>query len=135
MLKQPLFWEMSVLILIVGFLDFIANVNHLYWAASEFDSVVHFSAGAAVAALFLWLYFFSRIFNPSRRGLAAFLAVAVLGTVLISTLWEIYEIFIDEIKFNPRYSFDTTLDFTMAILGAVGVSFYGYLKELKRKKA
>ena len=128
--KKPLFWEMFTLIVIVGALNYIAIIYHLYWSANEFDSLVHFFGGAALSAFFLWLYFFSGLFDPPKRNLTKFLLVSVLGTIIIAVSWETYELLLGEAMINKaEYPFDTTLDLIMALLGALAACFYAYLRE------
>ena len=120
---------MFVLFMIVGVLNYIATVNHLYWSIYEFDSLVHFLAGAALSMFFLWLYFFSGFFNSQNRSLAKFLLIAVLGSMFMAVSWEIYELVLGEAVFHKvEYPFDTTLDIIMGFLGAIAACFYGYLK-------
>jgi len=132
MIKKPLFWETFVLLAIVGILNYIANLYHLYWSVNEFDSLVHFLGGATIAIFFLWLYFFSGFFNPPNRNLKTFLLVAILGAMFVSVAWEIFELILGEASMNKaEYPFDTTLDFIMDLLGALAACFYGYLRETK----
>lgn len=125
---------MFVLLAVVGVLNHIANLYHLYWSTNEFDSLVHFLGGATFSAFFLWFYFFSGFFSPIKRDLKNFLLISILGVMLVSVSWEIYELFLGEAIMNKQeYPFDTMLDFIMDILGAVAICFYGYLKEEKLK--
>jgi len=134
MLKKPLFIETFILLVIVGVLDRIANIYHLYWSVNEFDSVVHFLGGATLSAFFLWLYFFSGYFNPAKRDLKTFLLVSIFGAMFVAVSWEIYEIFLGEAVMNKaEYPFDTMLDIIMDLLGILAVCFYGYLKEHNAK--
>lgn len=136
MLKKPLFWEMFFLLAVVGVLNYIATVNHLYWFVYEFDSAVHFLSGATLSAFFLWLYFFSGFFNPPNRDLKKFFFVSVLGVVLVAVSWEVYELFLGEAAVQKaEYAYDTSLDLIMDFLGAMAFCFYGYLKEVESKKA
>ena len=132
MLKKPLFWEMFILLVVVGILNYIAIIYHLYWSVYEFDSVLHFLGGATVAAFFLWLYFFSGLFNPQYRSLKYFLMVAIVGMFFVAVSWEIFELFLGEdILQKAEYPYDTMMDFIMDFLGAVTISFYAFLKEGK----
>ena len=134
MLKKPLFKEIFFLLALVGGLNYIANLYHLYWSANEFDSLVHFLGGAALAAFFLWLYFSSGYFNPAKRDLKKFLLVSIFGAMFVAVSWEIYELFLGEAVVNKaEYPFDTMLDLIMDFLGAVAICFYGYLKEHNAK--
>ena len=134
-LSKPLFWELFGLAVVVGILNSFAVAYNLYWSLYEFDSLVHFLAGATVAIFFLWLYFFSGFFNPQKRNLVDFIIVALVGSVFIAVAWEVYELILGEVVIQKtQYQYDTTLDFIMDILGIVGASFYGYLRELKNNK-
>ena len=136
MSKKPLFWEMFLFVLCMGVLNAIAMHFFLYWKLNEFDSLVHFSGGAAVSATILWLYFYSPFFKPVNRGLKSFILVSVLGIIAVGFIWEIFEIVIDATSVtDPKYSYDTTLDIIMDTLGALAACLYGYLRELESKKA
>jgi len=127
--KKPLFWEMLVLSVIALILHIIASIYHLYWSIYEFDSVVHFFAGAGLSAFFLWLYFFSGFFGPQKRNLTKFLLISILGTMLAAVSWEVYEfIFKQTMVQKADYAYDTMMDLTMSFLGALSACFYGYLK-------
>lgn len=132
MLKKPLFLETFILLAVVGMLNYAAVRFHLYWSVNEFDSLVHFLGGATISLFFSWLYFYSGFFNPASRQLKNFLVVSLLGAMLVSVLWEIFELFLGEASIDTaHYSFDTTLDFIMDFLGALGACLYGFLKETK----
>lgn len=133
-LKQPLFKETFILLALVGVLNYIANLYHLYWSTNEFDSLVHFLGGATLSTFFLWLYFYSGLFNPTERKLKNFLLVSILGGMFVAVSWEIYELFLGEAVMNKaEYPFDTMLDIIMDLLGILAVCFYGYLKEHNAK--
>lgn len=132
MLKKPLFLETFVLLAIVGVLNYVAVKFHLYWTVGEFDSAVHFFGGATASFFFLWLYFYSGLFNPSNRSLSKFLFVALFGAMLVSVLWEVFELMLGEASIKKsEYPFDTVLDLIMDFLGALAACFYGYLRETK----
>lgn len=132
--KQLLFKETFILLALVGVLNYIANLYHLYWSTYEFDSLVHFLGGATLSAFFLWLYFYSGLFNPTERKLKNFLLVSILGSMFIAVSWEIYELFLGEAVMNKaEYPFDTMLDIIMDMLGILAICFYGYLKEHNAK--
>lgn len=134
MFKKPLFIEMFVLVVIVGGLNYIATIHHLYWSAYEFDSLMHFLGGTMVSIIFLWLYFNSGFFNPQKRTLNKFLIVSILGAIFISVSWEIYELLLGEAMIKKsEYSYDTTMDLIMDFLGTLAGCFYAYLKEQNAK--
>lgn len=126
---------MFVLLVLVGGLNYLASIYHLYWTTNEFDSVVHFLGGAALSAFFLWLYFFSGFFNPQNRNLRMFLAVAIVGSLVVAIAWEAYELILGEaVLQKAAYAYDTTLDFIMDTLGIIAAAFYGYIREIEFKK-
>ncbi len=130
MFKKPLFWEMFILLVIAGTLHLVATIFHFYWSTYELDSVVHFFGGAALSAFFLWLYFFSDLFNPQKRNLAKFLIVSTLGAMFVAVSWEIFELLLGEAMIQKiDYSYDTMMDLIMDFLGAVALCFYTYIKE------
>jgi hypothetical protein len=134
MLKKPLLIEAIILFLVVGILHLVATIYHLYWSIYEFDSVVHFFAGAALAAFFLWFYFFSGYFNPPKRTLTKFLLISILGAMSIAIFWEIYElIFRQTMVQKADYPYDTMMDILMSLLGVLVGCFYAYIKEYNRK--
>lgn len=123
---------MVVLAAVAMALHIVATIYHLYWSIYEFDSVVHFFAGAALSAFFLWLYFFSGYFNPLQRSLKKFLLVSILGAMFIGLSWEIYElIFKQTMVQKADYPYDTMMDLIMNLLGAIVICFYGHLREDK----
>lgn len=123
---------MFLLLATVGVLNYLATKYHLYWSVKEFDSLVHFLGGATLSVFFLWFYFFSGVFAPTRRDFSYFLMIAVIGSLFVSISWEIYELVLGEAKFNKaEYPFDTLMDISMDTLGAMAACFYGYLKEMK----
>jgi len=134
MLKKPLFWEMFVLIVSVGGLNYIANLYHLYWSIYEFDSLVHFLGGATLSAFFLWLYFFSGFFNPQKRNLTKFLIISITGAMFVAISWEIFELFLGEAIINKaEYPYDTMMDITMDLLGIIAVCLYAYIEEYNKE--
>ena len=134
-MKKPLFLETLLLFSSVILLDGLARFYHLYWLIYEFDSVVHFVAGAALALFFSWLYFFSGFFQPLKRSLLKFASVSLLGAIFIGVSWEIYElIFRQTMVQKVDYSYDLTMDLIMDLLGTIAGTFYAYWRELKLQK-
>lgn len=118
------------MLVVVGVLNYIATIYHLYWSIYEFDGVVHFLAGAAFSLFFLWLYFFSGFFNPQKISLAKFLLISILGTMFVAVSWEIYELTLGEALIQKsEYPYDTMMDLLMGFFGAVAACFYAYLRK------
>ena len=90
-------------------------------------------AGTAVSLFFIWFYFFSSFFRPTKRNLKEFIFVTIFSIIFVAVLWEIYELFLGEAKFaKAEYPYDTTLDFVMDFLGALAGCLYAYIKEINR---
>ncbi len=97
-----------------------------------FDSVMHFLGGATVGIFFLWLYFYSGLFAPAKRGLKHFILLSIVSVVFIGVAWEIYELILGEAELRKEeYKPDLLLDFIMDFLGALFASLYAYFKEIK----
>lgn len=125
---------MLVFLFVALVLHIIATIYHLYWSIYEFDSVVHFFAGIGVSLFFIWFYFFSGYFNPENRSLGKFLLIAILGVMMVSVLWETYEIIFKQTMVQKTdYPYDTMMDLIMDFLGAIVGGFYAHLKEPKKE--
>src|SRR3989338_4890699 len=98
MFKKPILWEMFLMVVLVWVLNYVAGVYNLYWGINEFDSLVHFLAGTAVSLFFIWFYFFSSFFIPTKRNLKEFIFVTIFSIIFVAVLWEIYELFLGEAK-------------------------------------
>lgn len=100
------------------------------WPIYEFDSIVHFIAGAGLALFFIWLYFFSGYFNPQKRNLKNFLFVSILGAMFIGISWEIYGfIFKPVMAQQASYIHGVMMNLVIDLLGALAGCFYAYIKE------
>ncbi|MEK7635166.1 MAG: hypothetical protein AAB446_01910 [Patescibacteria group bacterium] len=134
MFKKPLFLEALIFFAIVAGLHLVATVNHFYWSIYEFDSMVHFLAGTALALFFSWFYFFSGFFDPQKRNLRKFLLISILGAMLVGVFWETYEIIFKQTMVSKiDYPYDLTMDLIMDFLGALAGCFYAYIKEYNRQ--
>lgn len=131
-MKRFLVWETIFLFGLVFAFDRLAQYYHLYWSIYEFDSVVHFLAGAGLAMFFIWLYFFSGFFKPQEKKLGNFFIVAFWGVIFVSVCWEIYEIiFKQEIAQKIDYPYDLFMDLIMDLFGLSAGVFYAYLRKMK----
>jgi len=130
-MTKPLFKEFIILLILVAGLHLLAIYFDLYWTVSKFDSMMHFLGGASVVLGILWLYFFSGFFNPQKRQIWQFLSVSFLGLVFVSVSWEVYELMAG-VTFvsGQEYPFDTSLDFSMDLLGGATACLYAYMKEI-----
>ena len=132
MLQKPLFKEFFALLVVIGVLNYLANLYDWFWVYASFDALMHFLAGIWVALFFLWFYFYSGFFAPQKRNLWHFLVMAILELVLVATMWDAYELVLGEAQFHKvGYAWDTISDLIMGMLGGLTACLYGYFKELK----
>ena len=126
-LEKPLFKEFILLSLSVAVLHAVATHFDLYWTTDYSDILMHFLGGAMVSVAFLWFYFYSGLFSSPNRNISLYFLIAILGTVLVSVSWEIFELLMDAERVGDiGYASDTTLDFIMDLVGALVASFYSY---------
>ena len=124
MLKKPLFVEIFILFMVVGVLHRVATVYHLYWSVYEFDSPVHFIAGASLSLFFIWLYFYSGFFNSQNKSLTKFFLISIFGTMFVAVSWEVFEFILGEALLQKvTYPYDTMMDLIMDFLGQWWVVF------------
>ena len=76
MLKNLFLAKYFILFMVVGVLPRVATVYHLYWSVYEFDSPVHFIAGASLS-LFLYGFFYSGFFNSQNKSLTKFFLISI----------------------------------------------------------
>ena len=132
---KPLFKEFATLSVLLAALHFMAHKFSLYWSIPSFDLLMHFIGGAVASTLFLWVYFHSGIFMPQTRRIVEHFIIALLGTLFLSVVWEIFELVTGTTGVSRlEYPFDTTLDFVMDIIGGAVACLYAYHIELKERK-
>ncbi len=125
MIKMKLFRHTFFLLVVVGALDLIANFFYLYWTSNWFDKGVHFLAGVVVAmASSVLLFIYYKKVVPSFSVL---MKVAIISTVFVGFLWEVYELYFEIEYFTENdYFLDTSLDMIMDLLGAIVGGFYSH---------
>jgi uncharacterized membrane protein len=108
------FWPMFVTVCLIGFLHAWAMEEAYYWTISWYDIMMHFLGGFWLALSILWINETKTL--PFRMSLANVL----FFVLVISALWELYELYFDmTFTSDPEYSFDTSLDFVMDTLGGL----------------
>jgi len=125
-MQDKIFKRAFILLIVIGVLHQIAMLYSLYWTLSWFDILLHFLGGAWVALIFIWFQRMgkmstSRLFNTPLRA-------AIVGTLLIGALWEIFEYITGQTFAIEGYTLDTIMDFIMDTTGAL-VAYY-YSKKL-----
>lgn len=118
MLKlTTVFFLISLSILAV--LHKLALSFFLYWRWEWFDIVMH-CFGGAVAALGL---FTIRDFIRTVPERLEYVVPIMSGVIIITLLWEIFELFIGVPISSQQYVVDTIVDITFGIIGG----FIGFL--------
>lgn len=104
---------------VLAVLHKLALTFFLYWRWEWFDVVMHFFGGAVAAlGLFTLRDFWHRI--PERLE---YVVPIMSGVIIITLLWEIFEVVIGVPAFTDGYTFDTITDVALGIAGG----FIGFL--------
>jgi len=118
--------QIFALFVLIGFFDFIANKFYFYWTVWWFDVMMHFIGGllaCMLVVLFLNTYYKTKNLDKHKNKI-----IIILGVLIISVLWEIYELSIGSTSFaDSDYMVDTISDFLMDFIGG----FFGYLYSYK----
>ena len=135
MLKQKLFLEQFILIIIIAVLHFLALQFYLYWTFWWLDILMHFLGGLWVGLTALWFFFFSGYMHKNVnlvRSTKIFL-ITIASVIVVGVLWEVWELWADLVFINEAgYFLDTSLDMVMDTLGGI-VAFIYAKKHLKNK--
>ena len=133
MISQIIFKRAFWILVITGVANLIASKFYLYWTLPRVDMVVHFFAGLTVALATLWLC--SLRFDISKWKVCSIFCFALLGSISVGILWEIYELHfgITSISDGIYYFMDTGSDLTMDTVGGIAGFFYTskLIKKLK----
>lgn len=125
MITKPLFKRTFGLLVLIGIADFVANTLYLYWTVWWADMIMHFSAGfcVAMAGILFWQYFLDKNIKFKKA-----VAVALLFTITIGLMWEIFETYFDIAMISDGYSYvtDTISDLILDVCGGILGSIYAY---------
>jgi len=121
MKRKTLFTGLSLFVVLIFLLNFVAN--KLYWYSSIwwFDILMHFLGGFWLGLVFLWI-FYKDLSNLSLKK-DTFIKI-ILGVLFIGFGWEMYEIVVNDIFAKNTFDlFDTSLDMVCDLTGGV-VAYY-----------
>lgn len=116
--RKKLFIRLTLLILCIFVLNFIAT--KLYWYSSIwwFDMPMHFLGGFWLGLALLWLF---PIDEPALKKVFKI----ALGVLVIGFAWELFEIVVNNIfAQNPFDLIDTTSDIFFDISGGFASTIY-----------
>ena len=116
--KKRFFIYLASLVFFIFILNTLAGRFYWYYSIWYFDIIMHFLGGIWLGLVFIWL-FWGKEFN-----LKLFLKI-ILGVLLISVLWEIFEIIFNNILAGDPFNFlDTTSDVFCDLAGGTFAIFY-----------
>lgn len=111
-MKRKMFTRISVLIILIFSLNYIANFFHWYSSLWWFDMLMHFLGGFWLGLVMLW------IFAPTNMSFRSVLFV-FWGALIVGIGWEFFEFFVNE---NIAQNFfdmrDTASDIFFDLSGA-----------------
>lgn len=130
LLKQPIFVFLFWLLFAIAALHHLAIFFYLYWTVWWFDMVMHFLGGMGMATSLLWLVFWSGLIGkyqtlPLRKAFF----VALLASLFIGILWEVFEVY-GGIIIWPDERPDSISDLILDMLGGVAA----FLNSLRYRK-
>jgi hypothetical protein len=129
-MNKRLFKHTFFLLFVVGVLNLVATELYLYWTIWWFDMLVHFLAGTTVSMATLW--FWPHINKIKIHTTVQIIIVAIIGTIIVGIVWEIYELYfhITSLSDGISYITDTVSDLIMDISGG----FFGAWHALRLQR-
>jgi len=125
--RKRFFIYLASLVFFIFILNTLAGRFYWYYSIWYFDMIMHFLGGLWLGLVFIWL-FWGKEFN-----LKLFLKI-ILGVLLISVLWEIFEIIFNNILVGDPFNFlDTISDVFCDLAGGTFAIFY-FLKRIMFKE-
>lgn len=117
MLQNSLFKKSFALVIIVGFLNYIAHTFNLYWEVWWFDVLMHFLGGFWVGTFAL--YVLSIVYKSRQIDRKNVFIFVILSTLVVGVGWEIFEFYFDTNFFVNRTEavIDTSSDLVLDLLG------------------
>jgi hypothetical protein len=110
---------------IIGILNYIGDVLHLFDLLPGYDVVLHLLAGSLVG---MAVFLFWNFFTLAQMSRGKMIVLAVSCALVVGIIWECYELYfgITFLSDGVAYFFDTGKDLTMDVVGG----FLGALHSL-----
>lgn len=118
--KRLLYIQLA-LVAVIGVLHLIGLEYFLYWRLWWYDILLHSLGGAWVALAALWFL--------TTIGWRVGTLQVLLATIVVGAGWEVWE-FTFGIFGEDNYTFDTSLDMFMDMVGAVFVVWITRTREM-----
>lgn len=88
--KHKLFLRAFIILALVGFLNYLAEVFYFHWTLWWYDIILHHLGGACAGTAFLYFYF--DFFKLSKFDKIKAVKLTFLFVLFIGVAWEIYEL-------------------------------------------
>lgn len=126
MFNSKLFLRAFVLLFIIIFLDYLAEVFYLHWTVWWYDVVLHFLSGACAAMAFM--HFYNYFFKPTRENKIKAIHLTFFFVFAVGVLWEIYEVWHGDTTFSDGifYVRDTLSDLIIDLCGGFFGTIYSF---------
>lgn len=125
--RKKLLIRLVFLIFFIFLVNLIASEFYWYYSIWYFDMIMHFLGGLWLGLAIFWL------FSIKELSLKLILKI-VLGVLLISIFWEIFEILVNNIiAQNPFSALDTVSDICFDLAGGILAVIY-FLKRIMFKQ-
>lgn len=123
MIKNKIFRQTFWFLFFIGILNLFATYLYLYWTSWWFDLLMHFLGGFWVSMVILSFW---SLFNKNSHKILSFYKTFI-WVLIISILWEIFEIWIGATMISDGVAFitDTISDLIMDIIGGILGYLYG----------
>ncbi|MES3005748.1 MAG: hypothetical protein V4664_02255 [Patescibacteria group bacterium] len=113
------FAVIMVLILVLFCLDLVATKFYLYWSFEWLDNLMHVFGGFLAGNMVLiGRQVVARKKGEDEISKKSLFFVAILGGLLVGTLWELIEYLFGVSHLGPRFVWDTFVDLIMDMVGA-----------------
>jgi len=80
---------------------------------------MHFLGGFWVGISFLWIYFFSGLFNTLTFTRKKTFWSVIIVFIIVALSWEVFEVFIHHTNKEPNFISDTLGDIILGMFGAI----------------
>lgn len=138
MKAHPITWFIFILLWFIVIVNGLALYFSWYWHLLWLDIPMHFFGGLLVGLTALWVAYISQKIKISDnyRTPNKVILIAFIATVVIGSLWEVFEFSVDTILvIAPTYDIpDTMSDIVFDIIGALVASVIFINWELYKKK-
>ena len=125
MKKCSLLYVTFALVILLGFVHFVAESLYLYWTVWWLDNIVHALAGFTIGLFIIWFLFYSSIFYKRSPTILESILNALLYVIIIGIGWEIFEYVNGITQSTEGYTLDIVHDLIADALGAILAGIIG----------